>query len=158
MQGRDPRTGKFLKGNPGGGRPVGSLGKSASARARILASSESIVKKMIEKAEAGDNQMIQMAMQIIAPPFRAELAPVQILGAAEAIADGRFDDAVSLISQASLDGRVGPDSAKQLTEQLKAAEEAKRISSLQDQLAVLREKIIDCGEIEHRPIRMIGNG
>ena len=70
----------------------------------------------------------------------------------QAIAEGRFEHALSLISQASLDGLISADAAKQLTDQLKAAEEAKRISFLQDQLLQLREKVINGRVIEHKPI------
>lgn len=155
---QDKKTGKFIKGHKGPGRPIGSLGKSADARKRILASAPEIVKVMLEKAKAGDNQMIQLAMTVISPSFRAELAPVQIPGASEAIAAGRFEDALALISQASLDGTISPDAAKQLTEQLKSAEEAKRLSFLQDQLLQLREKVVNGRVLDQQPTRMISNG
>lgn len=160
----DPKTGKFRPGNPGGGRPVGSLGKGATARARIMAQAEAIVDVLLEKAKAGDNAMLGLAMQVISPAYRAEMAPVQIPGASEAIAAGRFEEALALISQASLDGTISPDAAKTLTEQLKASEEAKRLSYLQDQLQALREKVINGRVIEHKPsvetpaARMISNG
>lgn len=148
----DPKTGKFRPGNPGGGRPVGSLGKGATARARIMAQAEAIVDVLLEKAKAGDNAMLGLAMQVISPAYRAEMAPVQIPGASEAIASGRFEDALALISQASLDGTISPDAAKTLTEQLKASEEAKRISVVMDQINLLREKVINGRVVEHKPI------
>lgn len=137
-------------GNPKG-RPKGALNKDSAARALIFAQSGEIVRKALKEALAGNQALLGQLLAIVSPAQRAELAPVQIPGASEAIAAGRFDDALSLISQASLDGLISPDAAKQLTEQLKAAEEAKRLSYLQDQLQALREKVINGRVIEHQP-------
>ena len=138
-------------GNPKG-RPKGALNKDSAARALIFAQSGEIVRKALKEALNGNQALLGQLLSIVSPAQRAELAPVQIPGASDAIAAGRFEDALSLISQASLDGTISPDAAKQLTDQLKAAEEAKRLSFLQDQLHQLREKVINGRTIEHRPM------
>lgn len=69
----DPQTGKFAVGNPGGGRPKGAKNFTTKVRDALetlaqtkegspldISHSELLVRRIIQKAIAGDNQMIKL--------------------------------------------------------------------------------------------------
>ena len=63
----DPVTGKFVKGNPGGGKPKGETATTKTKRAfRDYITDkrkEDLVLLAIERAESGDNKLLQFVLE-----------------------------------------------------------------------------------------------
>lgn len=137
-------SGRWLKGISGNpsGRPKGALNKDSNARELVFAQAGEIVRKSLKEALSGNQTLLSQLLGIVVAPAKSQLGAVEIPGAADAMASGNYDQALALITRAALNGDVSPDIAKTLTDQISAAGEARRISSLQDQINMLREKVV----------------
>lgn len=160
---RDPATKRFVPGVSGNpkGRPVGTLGKGASARKRILAASAGIVDQLIKKAQAGDMGALSLCMGVITPALKSQFEAVEVPGAAECVERGDIDGACQAINVAITRGQVAPDVAKQMIEALRDQHESQRLSAatallhdLRAQLALPVGTTIDAG---HDLIRLVNH-
>lgn len=156
---RHQLSGKWLKGYSGNpaGRPKGALNKDSAAREMVFAQAGDIVRKVLKEALSGNQVLLSQLLGIVVAPAKSQLSSVQINGAADAMADGDYDHALSLITQAALNGEVSADVAKALTDQICAAGEARRISALQDQINHLREKVVT-GRVIDSTLRKVIDG
>lgn len=141
---RHSDSGRWLKGVSGNpsGRPKGALNKDSNARELVFAQAGEIVRKSLKEALSGNQALLSQLLGIVVAPAKSQLGSVEIPGAGDAMARGDYDQALALITQAALNGDVSPDIAKTLTDQISAAGEARRISSLQDQINSLKEKVV----------------
>ena len=141
---RHSDSGRWLKGISGNpsGRPKGALNKDSNARELVFAQAGEIVRKSLKEALSGNQTLLSQLLGIVVAPAKSQLGSVEIPGAGDAMARGDYDQALALITQAALNGDVSPDIAKTLTDQISAAGEARRISSLQDQINRLKEKVV----------------
>lgn len=156
---RHEGSGRWLKGYSGNpaGRPKGALNKDSAAREMIFAQAGDIVRKALKEALSGNQALLSQLLGIVVAPAKSQLSSVGIPGAAEAMAEGDYDHALALITQAALKGDVSADVAKVLTDQICAAGEARRISALQDQINHLREKVVT-GRVIDSTIRKVIDG
>jgi len=156
---RHEESGRWLKGYSGNpaGRPKGALNKDSAARELIFAQAGDIVRKALKEALSGNQALLSQLLGIVVAPAKSQLSAVGIDGAAEAMADGDYDKALALITEAALKGAVSADVAKVLTDQICAAGEARRISALQDQINFLKEKVVK-GRVVDSSIREIVDG
>lgn len=156
---RHDGTGRWLKGFSGNpsGRPKGALNKDSAARELVFAQAGDIVRKALKEALSGNQALLSQLLGIVVAPAKSQLSAVGIDGAAEAMAAGDYDKALSLITQAALKGTVSADVAKVLTDQICAAGEARRISALQDQINFLKEKVVK-GRVIDSSLREIVDG
>lgn len=159
VYGRDDQTGRWVKGTSGNpaGRPKGALNKDSRARELVFAQSSDIVRKALKEALSGNQALLSQLLGIVVAPAKSQLSTIEIPGAADAMAVGDYDRALSLITQAALNGDVSADIAKTLTDQISAAGEARRISALQDEIARLRERVIH-GRVVTSDIRNLVDG
>lgn len=159
FEGRDQDSGRWVKGISGNpaGRPKGALNKDSCARELIFAQAGDIVRKALKEALSGNQALLSQLLGIVVAPAKSQLSAVGIAGAAEAMAEGDYDHALALITQAALNGDVSADVAKVLTDQICAAGEARRISALQDQINLLREKVVS-GRVIDSTLRKVIDG
>ncbi len=105
LEGRDA-SGKFAPGNPGGGRPRGSRNKATLAVEELLdGEAESIGRKCVEKALAGDMTAIRLVLERVSPPRKDRHVEFEI-PAMQTTADAV--QAVGAILQAVGDGTLTP--------------------------------------------------
>lgn len=156
---RHEESGRWLKGYSGNpaGRPKGALNKDSAARELVFAQAGEIVRKALKEALSGNQALLSQLLGIVVAPAKSQLSAVGIEGAAEAMAEGDYDQALALITQAALKGAVSADVAKVLTDQICAAGEARRISALQDQINHLREKVVT-GRVIDSTLRKVIDG
>lgn len=156
---RHEESGRWLKGYSGNpaGRPKGALNKDSAARELVFAQAGDIVRKALKEALSGNQALLSQLLGIVVAPAKSQLSAVGIAGAAEAMAEGNYDKALALITQAALKGDVSADVAKVLTDQICAAGEARRISALQDQINSLREKVVS-GRVVDSSLRRVIDG
>lgn len=119
-------------GNPGGRRP--GTGKHAALRKELAEHAPTIMKRMVELAEAGDPACIRMVMERLLPPLKASELPVQIAMQPEA----SLSDKAQTVLQAIVGGDVPPGQGSALLSAVAALarvvevdELAKRVEALE---------------------------
>ena len=141
---KDPKTGRFLPGNRPPGRPAGCVSSVTKARQVLANHTEELIGLALEQVRQGKaNALLAELLRFSMPQARSQLAAIAIPGAADAMAMGDFDGALAEITRATLDGEISPDAAKVATEQVKSAEEAKRLRALAEQVEKLSAKVIE---------------
>ena len=141
---KDPKTGRFLPGNRPPGRPAGCVSSVTKARQVLANHTEELIGLALEQVRQGKaNALLAELLRFSMPQARSQLAAISIPGAADAMAMGDFDGALAEITRATLDGEISPDAAKVATEQVKSAEEAKRLRALAEQVEKLSAKVIE---------------
>lgn len=141
---KDPKTGRFLPGTGGNGRRRGGVNTITKARALLANHAEELIGLALEQVRAGKStSLLSELLRFSMPQARSQLAAIAIPGAADAMAMGDFDGALAEITRATLDGEISPDAAKVATEQVKSAEEAKRLRALAEQVEKLSAKVIE---------------
>lgn len=141
---KDPKTGRFLPGNRPPGRPAGCVSSVTKARQVLANHTEELIGLALEQVRAGKaNALLSELLRFSMPQARSQLANVQIPAAEACMAVGDFDGALAAITQSVLSGETSPDAAKSLTDQIRAAEEAKRLRTLAEQVEKLSAKVIE---------------
>lgn len=141
---KDPATGRFLPGTGGNGRRKGGVNTITKARALLANHTEELIGLALEQVRAGKStSLLSELLRFSMPQARSQLAAISIPGAADAMERGDFDGALAEITRATLDGEISPDAAKVATEQVKSAEEAKRLRALAEQVEKLSAKVIE---------------
>lgn len=138
--GRDPKTGRWIPGYGGGGGQY-KKGKrhraSQLVQALIDGEAEGIARKVLEGALAGDQQLLRLAIDRLAPAKKS--VPVQI----ELPEVNSLDDAkrnIALIFRAQADGELSADEAKGLIETLEAYLQVANYADLAERVAKLSEE------------------
>lgn len=141
---KDPKSGKFLPGNRSGGRPLGSVSAATKARNLLASYSEELVELSMEQVRSGKSAaLLAELLRFSLPPARSQLSNVIIPEAHEAMAHGDFDGALAAITQSVLSGETSPDVAKSITDQVKSAEESKRLRALTEEVESLQRRIVE---------------
>lgn len=141
---KDPNTGRFVKGTGGHGRYRGSVSSVTKARAILADHTEELIGLALEQVRQGKaTALLAELLKFSMPTARSQLMNVQIPAAEAAMAVGDFDGALAAVTQSVLAGDTSPDSAKVLTDQIRAAEEAKRYRQLSEEVEKLSQKVIE---------------
>lgn len=141
---QDPQTGRFLPGNKGGGRPVGSVSAATRARELLGLHAEELVSIALELVREGKNAaLLSDLLRFAMPQQRSQLQNIVVPEAALALQRGEFESALGAVTQAVLNGELSPDAAKTVTDSIRSAEEAKRIKSLQERVDELSRRIVE---------------
>lgn len=70
---RNPETGQFTKGNPGGGRPPGIPNKvTRKVKAILQGNAEALTMKLVQKGLAGDMAALKVIFSRLLPPLTKE--------------------------------------------------------------------------------------
>lgn len=140
---RDNTTGRFLPGTRSPGRRPGSVNAATRARELLVNHAEELVTLAIEKVRTeGSSALLSDLLRFAMPQQRSQLQAVMIPEAADAMARGDFDGALAAVTQAVLSGEISPDTGKVSTEQIRSAEEAKRLKRVEEEINRLSEKVI----------------
>lgn len=140
---RDTTSGRFLPGTRSPGRTPGSINHATRARNLLVSHAEELVELAIEKVRnEGSTALLSDLLRFAMPQQRSQLQNVMIPEAAAAMAAGDFDAALGAVTQAVLTGEISPDAGKVSTEQIRGAEEAKRLKRIEEEINQLNEKVI----------------
>lgn len=141
---RDQTTGRFLKGTRSPGRTPGSVSAVTKARALLANHAEELVQIALEKVRnEGSTALLSDLLRFSMPQQRSQLASVSLPEAAAAMESGDFDGALGAVTQAVLLGDISADAGKVATEQIRGAEEAKRMKRLEEEISRLGERVIN---------------
>lgn len=141
---RDRTTGRFQPGNRSGGRPLGALNHATRARDLLAYHAEELVQIALEKVRTeGSTALLSDLLRFSMPQQRSQLASVSLPEAAAAMESGDFDGALGAVTQAVLLGDISADAGKVATEQIRGAEEAKRMKRLEEEISRLGERVIN---------------
>ena len=141
---QDPQTGRFLPGNKGGGRPLGSVSAATRARELLGIHAEELVSIALEQVREGKNaSLLSDLLRYAMPQQRSQLQNIVVPEAAAALERGEFEAALGAVTQAVLNGELSPDAAKTVTDSIRSAEEAKRIKLLQDRVEELSRRVFE---------------
>lgn len=131
---------KGQSGNPAG-KPKGTLSKGASARQKILAAAPEIINVLISKAKKGDSQALGLCMGVITPQLRATYEAVELPAVEEALRQGDIDRACNEVNIAIVQGKLGPDVARQMLAGLRDQHESEKLTQAMNMLYELRSKM-----------------
>lgn len=141
---QDPQTGRFLPGNKGGGRPLGSVSAATRARELLGMHAEELVSIALEQVREGKNtSLLSDLLRYAMPQQRSQLQNILVPEAAMALERGEFESALGAVTQAVLNGELSPDAAKTVTDSIRSAEEAKRLKHLQDRVDDLARRVVE---------------
>lgn len=141
---QDPQTGRFLPGNKGGGRPLGSVSAATRARELLGMHAEELVAIALEQVRGGNNtSLLSDLLRYAMPQQRSQLQNIVVPEAAAALERGEFETALGAVTKAVLNGDLSPDAAKTVTDSIRSAEEAKRLKHLQDRVEELSRRVFD---------------
>lgn len=141
---RDQTTGRFLKGTRSPGRTPGTVSAATKARALLVNHAEELVQIALEKVRTeGSSALLSDLLRFAMPQQRSQLQAVEIPRAADAMARGDFDGALAAVTEAVLSGEISADTGKVSTEQIRNAEEAKRLKRVEDEIHRLSEKVVN---------------
>lgn len=133
---RTTRGRPFAKGNPG--RPKGARHKTTLAvEALMQGEAETIGRKAVELAKAGDLTAIKLVLDRIAPPRKD--APVAFdLPKIERPAD--LPDALAAVLAAVSTGELSPSEAKTMADMIETARRAHETAELEQRIAALEAR------------------
>lgn len=121
--GRDSR-GRFRRGSSGNpaGRPLGSVNQATRAAALFLdGEAETLTRKAVEMALAGDPVALRLCLDRIVAPRRGR--PVELMGALalpRLVNAGDLAGAMSSIGAAATQGAITPDEAVSLSQMVES--------------------------------------
>jgi len=99
-----------ISGNPAGKPPGAKNRATMLAQALFDGEAETLTRKIIELAKAGDMQALKVCVDRLCPPMKAQAAPVQV----EIPETDNMSDIANAFIKAAADGRLPPDVAAQL--------------------------------------------
>jgi hypothetical protein len=124
-------------GNPAGKPPGAKNRATVLAQALFDGEAETLTRKIIELAKAGDMQALRVCIDRLCPPLKAQTAPVQI--------DIPATDSIGGIAKgfirAAADGRLAPDVAAQLVSAVGTLARVVEIDELKIRLAALEAAV-----------------
>ena len=137
QRGRPFEPGK--SGNPNG-RPKGSRNKSTLlAEALLDGESETIVRKLIEKAKEGDPGALRLCMERLLPPRRDRVVTFDL----EDISSAKGATAASsAVLKACADGALSPDEASKIMNMIIAHTQTLALTDLETQLRDLENELL----------------
>jgi hypothetical protein len=136
--------GKFQVGNPGGGRPMGSLNRSTLIRRDLLASVPDILRTMRRLALNGDTAAAKLVLNTSMAPLKPESLPVEM----QLPTGGGLGDQARAILERVATGEVSPTAAAELLGALSAAAQVIEASELEKRLGDI-ERLL-AADKEHR--------
>lgn len=131
-----------VSGNPNG-RPKGSVSPATRFRNKLAEHGDELLElalAQVRKGEGKSNTLLVNLLTFVVGQQRGELAAVSIPAMAEA---KTYEDKLLALEAAVVNGEISPDASKLIVDQLKTSEEAKQLRILNDELAILKAKVIE---------------
>lgn len=133
--------GKFKPGKSGNpkGRPQGSRHKATlAAQALLDGEAQELTRKCIELAKAGNLVALRLCLERLIPPRRDRHISMKLPEVTEA-AD--MPQALQVVMKAVAEGDITPGDGQTLTAMLEALRKGIELTTLEDRLRALEEKI-----------------
>jgi hypothetical protein len=124
-------------GNPAGKPPGAKNRATVLAQALFDGEAESLTRKIIELAKAGDMQALKLCIDRLCPPMKAQSAPVQV---EIPVTDNMSDIANSFI-KAAAEGRLAPDVAAQMVSAVGTLARVAEVDELKERLIALEAAV-----------------
>jgi len=107
------------------------------AQALFDGEAESLTRKIIELAKAGDMQALKLCIDRLCPPMKAQSAPIQLkIPESESMAD-----IANAFIKAAAAGQIAPDVASQLVSAVGTLARVVEIDELKERLVALEASI-----------------
>lgn len=129
------------KGGPG--RPKGSLSPATRFRNKIAEHGDELIDIALERVRKGDsksNTLLVNLLTFVVGQNRGELAAVKVEGLSEAVT---YTQKLGALERAVANGEISPDASKLIVDQLKAAEQARLMNTINDRIAQLEGVVIN---------------
>lgn len=128
------------KGGPG--RPKGSVSPATRLRNEMAAHGEKIFNELMRQIDSGKAKPRDLigALQFIVGPLRGEMGAVKVEGLSEAVT---YTQKLEALERAVANGEISPDASKLIVDQLKAAEQARLMNTINDRIAQLEGVVIN---------------
>lgn len=134
------KAGLFKKGNKGGGRPKGSVGKKSIQAKRIIEQKmELLSNKLLEKAVAGEDKALMFALERVVP--RALEMPITDYDLPPLIDLPTATQALADIGYALNNNELMPSQGVALTKVVEAFIGSYEKSDLEDKVNMMNEKL-----------------
>jgi len=133
---------KGVSGNPAG-RPKGSLSPATRFRNKIAEHGDELIDIALERVRKGDsksNTLLVNLLTFVVGQNRGELAAVKVEGLSEAVT---YTQKLEALERAVANGEISPDASKLIVDQLKAAEQARMMNTINDRIAQLEGVVIN---------------
>lgn len=133
---------KGVSGNPAG-RPKGSLSPATRFRNKIAEHGDELIDIALERVRKGDsksNTLLVNLLTFVVGQNRGELAAVKVEGLSEAVT---YTQKLEALERAVANGEISPDASKLIVDQLKAAEQARLMNTINDRIAQLEGVVIN---------------
>jgi hypothetical protein len=129
---------RFIKGYSGNpaGKPKGVKDKRTALRELLAPHAQSLIKKAVELAKAGDTTALRLCLERIIAPVRAKDEPVDLKAKGENMTDkGRH------ILEAGITGKITPAETATLMQALTAQARVVQVDELAGRLEALEAKV-----------------
>jgi len=124
-------------GNPAGKPPGAKNRATVLAQALFDGEAESLTRKIIELAKAGDISALKVCIDRLCPPMKAQSAPVQV----EIPATDSMSDIANSFIKAAAEGRLAPDVAAQLVAAVGTVARVAEVDELKERLIALEAAV-----------------
>lgn len=126
-----------ISGNPAGKPPGAKNRATVLAQALFDGEAETLTRKIIELAKAGDMQALKVCVDRLCPPMKAQAAPVQV----EIPETENISVIANAFIKAAADGRLPPDVAAQLVSAVGTLAHIVEVDELKERLAALEAAV-----------------
>ncbi len=126
-----------ISGNPAGKPPGAKNRATVLAQALFDGEAETLTRKIIELAKAGDMQALKVCVDRLCPPMKAQAAPVQV----EIPETENISVIAKAFIKAAADGRLPPDVAAQLVSAVGTLAHIVEVNELKERLAALEAAV-----------------
>ena len=126
-----------ISGNPAGKPPGAKNRATMLAQALFDGEAETLTRKIIELAKAGDMQALKICVDRLCPPMKAQAAPLQV----EIPETDNMSDIANTFIKAAADGRLPPDVAAQLVSAVGTLAHIVEVDELKERLAALEAAV-----------------
>lgn len=124
-------------GNPAGKPPGAKNRATVLAQALFDGEAESLTRKIIELAKAGDMLALKLCIDRLCPPMKAQSAPIQV----EIPATDSMSDIANSFIKAAAEGRLAPDVAAQLVSAVGTVARVAEVDELKERLIALEAAV-----------------